>query len=111
MVDIVAAGNSLVSKSGGLGESLFQFQEHEFRKLTEQRQYIMEQSQWIPSVAEEMKEVVKIGVNASYSRQPPASPRRRGLPYMAKDTEEITQKLRRDVKKGRMFICGKEVIG
>ena len=111
LVDVVTAGNALVLRTGNLDDALFQYQEHEFRKLFGQHQYVLEQSEWIPSVAEEMSEVLRVGVTASYSRPPPASPRRRCLPYRSKDTIEIMQKLWQDIKKGRMFGCGSNSVG
>ena len=48
---IVATGNELSMNDGGSDEAIYQFQEHEFRKLTNQYQYIEEQGKWAPSVA------------------------------------------------------------
>lgn len=67
LVDIVAAGNSLAQQAGGLDEALFRSQGHEFRKHTDQYQYVVDQDQWIPALEDEMKEVLRIGANASYS--------------------------------------------
>ena len=108
---IAQAGNNLIQEAGGLDQAQFQFQEHEFRKLTDQYEYVKGQSQWIPTLAEEMMEIMRIGANASYARPPPEPPRRRGLPYRTKDSEEILCKMRNDIKKGRMFVCGANAIG
>ena len=111
VIDVVAASNALIARAGSLSRSLFQYQEHEFRKMAERHQYVLEQAKWIPSVSEAMAEVLRAGATASYSRPPPSSPRRRGAPYRSKDTEEIMRKLRPDVQKGRMFLFGATAIG
>ena len=42
----------------------------------------------------------------NYTRPPPQSPRRRGLPYNDGGAIGIIQKLRPDICKGRIFACG-----
>ena len=57
-------------------------------------------------------ETMRIGVTASYTRTPPPprGPRRRGFPYRGGDTLGIIQKLRPDISKGVMFICGTTIV-
>ena len=69
--DIVNAGNAAVHTAGGLDEALFQFQEHEFRLLQPQFDYIRENQQWIPQLADEMLETMRVGVTANYTRPRP----------------------------------------
>ena len=109
--DVVAAGNALVKSAGSLDGALCQSQEHEFRKQEEQLEFVRDNARWIPSVAEEMMEVLRVGVTASYSRPSPSLPRRKGLPYRSKDAEGVLQNLRPDVSKGRIFVCGSVAVG
>ena len=104
LIDIVEAGNVLVQKAGNLDNAMCQFQEHEFRKMLDQHQYVLGKAQWIPAVDEEMDEVLRIWVAASYTRPHPTAPRRRGLPYRAEDTEEILRKLRSAIKGSYLFL-------
>ena len=108
---IAQAGNELVRSAGSLEKALCYFQEVEFRKLNTQMEYIQQNRAWIPHLADEMSEVMRIGATADYRRPPPTSPRRRGFPYKGKETLGIVQKMRNDIAKGRMFVCGTECIG
>ena len=109
--DIVMAGNTLAQLTGGLDGALFQFQEHEFRLLQPQLDYISDNQKWIPQLSEEMMETMRIGVTASYTLPPPCAPRRRGFPYRGGDALEIIQKLWPEISKGGMFICGTAIVG
>ena len=101
--DLAACGNRLVESTGSLDLALMAFQEVEFRKLKPQRDYINQNRTWIPQLADEMEEIMRIGVTATYNRPAPAHPCRKGLPYKDKDTLEIVEKLWSDIKKGRIF--------
>ena len=111
VVDIVHSGNRLVETAGSLDKALCLFQEVEFRKLAPQREYIRQNSSWAPHLAEEMEEIMRIGVTANYQRPPPVSPRRKGFHYKDKETLEFIEKLWPDIRKGRMFICGADCVG
>ena len=105
------AGNRLVESTGSLDLDVMAFQEVEFRKLDPQREYINQNRSRIPQLAAEMEEIMRIGVTANYSRPPPSIPRRKGSPYKDKDSLEIVEKLRTDVREGRIFSCGTKCIG
>ena len=71
MKDIAEAGDAVVQAAGGLGDALFQFQEHEFRTLQPQFNYTRENRQWIPRLSDEMLETMRVGVAANYTRPQP----------------------------------------
>ena len=98
-------------ETGSLGEALFQRQEPEFRKITPQWTFTNEKKQWIEELADEMTDEMRIGVTASYTRSPPLAPRRRGLPYNDRASEELMRGLRRDISKGLMFLFSFETAG
>ena len=75
------------------------------------REYIAQNRQWIPQLAFEMEEIMRIGVTANYQRPPPVDPRRRGLPYKDGETLEIVGKLRPDIQNGGMFLRGTASVG
>ena len=111
MESIVQAGNKLVHIAGSLGRALCLLQEVEFMTLKPQRAFIAQNRQWIPHLAYEMEEIMRIGATANYQRPPPVAPRRMGLPYKDGETLEILEKRRLDIQQGRMSICGTDCAG
>lgn len=78
--NIAQAGNELVRTAGSLDKALCFIQEVEFRKLTPQIEFIQQNRSWIPHLADEMFEVMRIGVTSDYLRPPPNSPSEEGFP-------------------------------
>ena len=109
--EAVDMGNKLVASTGSLDTALKAFREVEFRELSMQRGYINQNRSWIPHLADEMEEIMRIGVTATYHRPPPVYPRRRGLPYKDKDTLELIEKLWPDVKKGEFLYAVQIALG
>ena len=52
--EIVSSGNALFRRADGLDAALFQYQEHEFRKLKPQQEYIIGDEKRIPFLSKEM---------------------------------------------------------
>ena len=90
---IVKAGNAAVHTSGGMGDALFQFQEHEFRPVQPQFDYIQENQHWIPQLADEMLETMRVGVTASYTRPPTSNSQTKGVPVQRRSHNRNNSKV------------------
>ena len=109
--ELMQMGDKLVKEYGDVRDAARQIQEYRFRLAENLIGEIEEVKHLSPKLGGEVQEIHRLGVCPVFRGDTPKGERERGFPHGRGQSPEIVEKLWKDVKGGKMFICSARTVG